>query len=262
MKIKYMFPKAHAAAYVIAALRLGWYKLHYPLAFYAAHFTVRGEDFDAATVIQGKEMVKPADEGAAAAKGSGRHRQGEKTAECLHIALEALCRGVEVLPIDLYRSHATKYQIEDGKIRLPFCSLKGCGDAAANSLYEAAQQGEFISMDEIASPLGGFADDCGESQGVSRAGGPAGVQPDDVVLGEGLRPLHPGRLCGAGSPCTHNVRRGYAPPGASHQTWLLLPMSGRSAPRPGLLSRVEKVGKDTPGTSWSLDPRRRGHSPL
>ena len=148
---------------------------------------MRGEDFDAATVIQGKEMVKLRMK-ELRSKGLDATDKEKKTAECLHIALEALCRGVEFLPIDLYRSHATKYQIEDGKIRLPFCSLKGCGDAAANSLYEAAQQGF---------PLGGFADDCGESQGVWRAGGPAGVQPDDVVLG------------GAAAPSPREVVRGW-----------------------------------------------------
>ena len=131
---------------------LPWYKVHYPLQFYAAHFTVRGEDFDAATVMQGREMVK-------LRMNELRNRQDatdkdKKTADCLHIALEALWRGVEFLPIDLYRSHATRYLIEDGKIRLPFCSLKGCGDTAANSLYQAAQQGEFISMDEVVSRSG------------------------------------------------------------------------------------------------------------
>ncbi len=152
-KIKYMFPKAHAAAYVIAAIRLCWYKVHYPLAFYAALFTVRGEDFDAAAVMDGIEVVKQRMQ-EIRAKGMEATDKEKKTYECLHVALEALCRGVKFLPIDLYRSHATRYQIEDGCIRLPFCSLKGVGDAAANSIYEAAKEGEFLSSEEISTRAG------------------------------------------------------------------------------------------------------------
>lgn len=153
LKIKYMFPKAHAAAYVIAAIRLCWYKVHYPLAFYAAHLTVRGEDFDAATVIQGREMVKLRMK-EIQSKGMEATDKEKKTAECLNIALEALCRGIEFLPIDLYKSHSNKYLIEDEKIRLPFSSLRGVGESAANSIFEAAAKGEFLSTDEVASRAG------------------------------------------------------------------------------------------------------------
>ena len=148
MKIKYMFPKAHAAAYMIATLRLGWYKVHRPVEYYAAYFTVRGEDFDGALVMQGRDAVRR--------KMDEIHRKGnEATAKenasyaALQIINEMLARGIEVLPIDLYKSDAVKYLVEDKKIRLPFASLAGVGDAAAQSLCDAKAGGEYISVDDL-----------------------------------------------------------------------------------------------------------------
>ncbi|MEG1778888.1 MAG: PolC-type DNA polymerase III, partial [Oscillospiraceae bacterium] len=126
MKIKYMFPKAHAAAYIIAAIRLAWYKINYPLEFYAAHFTVRGEDFDYDAVIRGKDFVrqKMKDMSSMWTELSDKDK---KVYDTLHIALEAMLRGIVFLPIDIYKSHASRYLPEDGKIRLPFATLKGVG---------------------------------------------------------------------------------------------------------------------------------------
>ncbi|MDP4119720.1 MAG: PolC-type DNA polymerase III, partial [Bacillota bacterium] len=148
MKIKYMFPKAHAAAYMIATLRLGYYKVYYKSEFYAAYFSVRGEGLDASVVLKGRQAVLTRmkdikDKGfAATAKDNAEY-------SALQVVNEMLARGVVVLPIDLYKSKAKKFVIEDGKIRLPFSSLQGVGETAAYALEEFGQSGEYLSIEDL-----------------------------------------------------------------------------------------------------------------
>ncbi len=152
MKIKYMFPKAHAAAYVSAAMRLAWYKLYCPVEYYATYMTVRGEDIDTASVLAGRGAVKKKMEEikqkmlmkTATAKEEG-------TFTSLQVINEMMARGIEILPIDIYKSTANKYTIENGKIRLPFSAIAGCGGRAAEGLENARNDGggDFLSMEDF-----------------------------------------------------------------------------------------------------------------
>ncbi|BED92825.1 MAG: PolC-type DNA polymerase III [Candidatus Paraimprobicoccus trichonymphae] len=148
-KIKYLFPKAHAVAYMISTLKLAWYKIYKKIEYYAAYFTVRGEDFDGITVMQGHQAVKNK------IKEINERAKGTTTAKdltsysTLQIINEAIARNVEFLPVDLYKSDAKMFLVENKKIRLPFSTISGIGQAAAENLREARKDGEFLSIQEI-----------------------------------------------------------------------------------------------------------------
>ncbi len=149
-KIKYMFPKAHAVAYVTMAFRIAWFKVYYPLAYYAAFFSIRADEFDSEVMIYGKQKVKDkmreieAQGNAASAKDKGMYT-------ILEIVLEMYERGFEFLPIDLYKSDSKKFLIEDGKIRPPLASIPGLGEVAAESIANGVKEetGRFISIEEF-----------------------------------------------------------------------------------------------------------------
>jgi DNA polymerase-3 subunit alpha (Gram-positive type) len=147
-KIKYMFPKAHAVAYMISTLRFGWYKVHRPLEYYAAYFTVRGEDVDGLLVMEGSEAIKGKLK-EITEKGREASIKEHSSIVTLQILVECFSRGVEFLPVDIYKSDVCKFLIENSKIRLPLCSLAGLGAAAAKSIQEARDGGRFLSVDDL-----------------------------------------------------------------------------------------------------------------
>ena len=150
MKIKYMFPKAHAAAYMIATLRLGWYKVHKAVEYYAAYFTVRSENLDGAIAMQGHQAVR--DKMNNIKQKQSVHEataKDEAEFQTLQIVNEMMARKIEFLPVDIYKSEAKMFKVEDGKIRLPFSSLPGVGGAAADSLAETGQHTEYLSIEDM-----------------------------------------------------------------------------------------------------------------
>ncbi len=147
-KIKYMFPKAHAAAYVISAIRLGYYKLYHPLEFYSTYLTVRQGEFDVEAALSGADFVKMKIVDLRN-KDKERNLREEELYYILQIIYEMLVREIKFLPVDLYKSKATEYSIQDGCIRLPFSSIKGIGTVAAQNLEIASKQGKYISVEEV-----------------------------------------------------------------------------------------------------------------
>ena len=149
-KIAYLFPKAHAVAYVMMAFRIAWFKVHQPLAFYAAYFYRRSQKggFDEGMMCHGIELVKKKlqeikeDEDSSA--------KDDDLFTTLEVCYEFYLRGFTFAPIDIYHSHATKFQIEDGQLRPPFVAVAGLGETAAWDLMNAREGREFLSVEEFA----------------------------------------------------------------------------------------------------------------
>ena len=153
-KIKYLFPRAHATAYVIDAVRTGWFKLYYPLQFYAAFFTIRCTKWDIATMVAGKEAVLKKIEEYRTRDAGHINPLSEKEKEIekgLRIAVEMLDRGYRFLPMDLYKSGATDFVVDEKEKALypPFMVIDNLGADAARSVVEAREEGEFISKEDL-----------------------------------------------------------------------------------------------------------------
>ena len=148
-KIKYMFPKAHAAAYVTNAFRIAWFKVHEPLAYYAAFFSIRASDeFDSEIMCFGKEKVKNKMK-EIDLQGNNATPKDKTMYPVLELVLEMYERGFEFLPMDLYKSDATKFIVEEGALRPPLNSIPGLGTVAALGIEKARKDGKFMSIDDM-----------------------------------------------------------------------------------------------------------------
>lgn len=149
-KISYMFPKAHAVAYVTMALRVAYFKVHYPIAYYAAYFSVRADNFDASFVEDGEIGIEKAINEIERKQKDFTATANESTLLIfLEVAYEMYARGIGFLPVDLEKSHAKEYRIEADGIRLPFAALPGIGEGAAINLYEQAKIRPYVSKEDI-----------------------------------------------------------------------------------------------------------------
>lgn len=147
-KIKYMFPKAHAVAYVMMSYRIAYFKVYHPLAFYAVFFTIKVTDFNADLIFKGnKEILKRMEE--IEEKGNFATQKEKDELTVLEVAYEMFSRGYEFLPVDIEESDAQRFNIKEGKILPPFLSLQGLGDNAAQSIVREREKGVFSSVDSM-----------------------------------------------------------------------------------------------------------------
>ena len=147
-RIKYMFPKAHAAAYVMMAYRIAYCKVNYPLAYYAAYFSIRASAFSYELMCQGKDKLEYYIRDYKKRSDSLSQKE-QDTLKDMKLVQEMYARGFEFLPIDIYKSKATKFQIVDGKLLPPFSSIEGMGDKAADAVEIAAADGPYLSLDDF-----------------------------------------------------------------------------------------------------------------
>ena len=148
-KIQYMFPKAHAAAYVMMAWRIAYCKVFYPLEYYASYYSIRADDFSYELMCFGKEKLDYYIESYKKKDELSNKEEGQL--KDMRLVQEMYARGFEFLPIDLYKSHSRNFQIIDGKLLPPFKSIDGLGEAAADGIFEAAKNGPFLSVEDLIS---------------------------------------------------------------------------------------------------------------
>ena len=148
-KIKYMFPKAHAVAYVMMSFRLAYYKVHYPAAFYATYFTTKAQDFDADLIVGGLDSIKQKiDE--IHELGNDATAKDKTMLTVLEVALEMYARKIKIIPVDIYKSDATKFiVVDDSTILPPMIALQGVGENAAINIQKERESGEFISKEDL-----------------------------------------------------------------------------------------------------------------
>ena len=147
-KIKYMFPKGHAVAYVMSSLRVAWYKVHRPLAYYAAYFTLRGKGFDATTMIADPDTIRQKIK--AIKEDPNASAADHDAVTSLELVLEMNMRGFRFLPADLYKSHVTRFLMEDEtSLRVPFTSLGGLGEAVAENIIREREKAPFLSIEDL-----------------------------------------------------------------------------------------------------------------
>lgn len=147
-KIKYMFPKAHAVAYVMMAFRIAYFKVHYPDAYYATYFSVRADEFDAEIVVQGEKSIKKTME-QIRLKGNDATQKEKNLETILELVLESMLRGIKFVRVDIYRSDPYKFLITPEGLLPPLASLQGLGENAAKSLAAARAEGEFVSVEDL-----------------------------------------------------------------------------------------------------------------
>ena len=147
-KIKYMFPKAHAAAYVLMAVRIAYFKVYYPIYFYATYFTVRADDFELDTMIQGSSALRERIKGIKE-KGNDASPKEKTLLTVLEVALEMCERGFHFQKVDLYRSSATEFIVDGDSLIPPFNVIDGLGTNAALNIVKAREEGEFLSKEDL-----------------------------------------------------------------------------------------------------------------
>ena len=149
-KIKYMFPKAHAAAYVISAFRIAYFKVHYPIYYYSAFFSIRCNDFDVETMIKGEAAIRAKIE-EIEAKGFDATNKESNLLDVLYVALEMVCRGFTFKNIDLNKSDSMYFLIsEDEKsLIMPFRALDGLGESVASNIIKEREIGAYISIEDV-----------------------------------------------------------------------------------------------------------------